>query len=208
MYASLIGPVRWYQGRGHELLPMTEVMVADNPDRTVMRAGLARMYADAGRDDDARQLLTAENATGFDHPNEMLNLIVLTFWAEAAGRIGDPTAAETLYQQLAPRADVVATNVLAVYGSIAHYLGHLATVLGRYDTAEGHFTHALAMHEALQAPFFMARTHLEWGRMLMARGQPDDAQAAGMHLESALDLAQRYGCALVEQRAAELLEQL
>ena len=95
-----------------------------------------------------------------------------------------------------------------VYGAVAHYLGHLATVLGRYDTAETHFTQALAMHERLEAPFHIARTHLEWGRMLIARGQPDDERDATEHLHIALDLAQRYGCALVERRAGELLGQL
>jgi hypothetical protein len=43
---------------------------------------------------------------------------------------------------------------------------------------------------------------------IIARGQADDTQATRLHLDTALDLAQRYVCALVEQRAAELTHQL
>ena len=113
-----------------------------------------------------------------------------------------------LYERLAPWPDQVVSSGIAIYGAVAHYLGHLAAVLGRYDTAEAHFAKAQAIHEQLQAPFHLARTHLEWGRMLLARAQPDDRDAARAHLESARDLAHRYGCALVEQRATELLRQL
>jgi len=51
-------------------------------------------------------------------------------------------------------------------GSVAHYLGALATVLERYSVAQDHFVAGLAMHEQLEAPFFIARSKLEWGRML------------------------------------------
>ncbi len=112
---------------------------------------------------------------------------------QVAAAVGDHTAAQLLYERLAPWPSSVASTQSLVSGAVAHYLGHLATVLGRYDTAEAHFTQALAIHERLEAPFHIARTHLEWGRMLIARGQRDNAQVARAHLESALDLAQRYG---------------
>ena len=208
LYAALIGPVRWHQGRSAELIEMTEVLVADNPGMPAIRAGLARNYAEAGRDDDAHKLLAAETAAGFPFPHELGQLVCLAFWAEAAARVGDAVAAEILYQRLAPWHGQVACTPGAIYGSVAHYLGHLATVLGRYDTAEAHFSNAQTIHEHLQAPLHLARTHLEWGRMLLTRAQPEDRDAAQTHLESALDLAHRYGCARVEQRAAELLRQL
>jgi len=207
VYAGVIGPIRWHQGRLSELIAFSESLLATTPDTPGIRAGLARYYVDSGRTTEAQEFLTDAIVAGFPE-DARLPLVYPILWAEVAGRLGDPVAAEMLYQRLAPWPNRVATNAFAVYGCVAHYLGHLATVLRRYDTAETHFNEALAIHERLEAPFHIARTRLEWGRMLIARNQSDDGQSARVHLESALDLAQRYGCALVERRAAELLQQL
>ena len=84
-------------------------------------------------------------------------------------------------------------------GVRAHYLGQLATVLGRYDDAHAHFIQALAHNEGLRAPLPIARAHLEWGRMLLTRRRPTDALDACTHLEISRDLADRYQCLLVDQ---------
>ena len=152
--------------------------------------------------------MTEATSEGFPEVDVQLLLNSVTFWAEVAGRLSDPAAASLLYERLTPWSDRIVANPVAVYGSVAHYLGHLATVLGCYDAAEAHFIQSLATHKRLQAPFHIARTHLEWGRMLLARAQPGDDREARAHLESALGLANQYGCALVKQRAAELLNQL
>ena len=125
-----------------------------------------------------------------------------------AAQVGDAAAAEVLYNLLAPWPDQVACDLTLTIGAAAHYLGHLATVLDRYDTAETHFTQALAIHERLEAPFHIARTHLEWGRMLITRAHLGDDGEARAHLESARDLAHQYGYALVEQRAVGLIGEL
>jgi hypothetical protein len=52
-YAALIGPVRWHEGRLREHIDRTAAAAADNPGIPVVRAALARTYADAGRLDDA-----------------------------------------------------------------------------------------------------------------------------------------------------------
>jgi len=207
IYGALFSGVRWHRGRDSELLDMTAGAFVDNPGLSAYRGALARMYADAGRDGEARQLLAAETRSGFSLPNDETLLGALLAWAEAAARVDDRVAAGLVYSRLAPWPASV-PPATPFYGVGAHYLGQLATTLGRYDTADAHFTQALALNQGLEAPFPVARTHLEWGRMLIARGRPDDGQAARVHLESALDLARRYGCALVEQRALDLLGQL
>jgi tetratricopeptide (TPR) repeat protein len=193
------------QGRLDELVDMWTALIADRPAASDGRAFLARSYADTGRDHQARQLLDAEATAGFSLPRNYVLLPALALWAETAARLRDRAAAAMLLQRLAPWPDQVVYTGEYVLGAVAHYLGHLATVLGRHDTAETHFTHAQAIHARLQAPFHLARTHLEWGRMLSARAQPGDHHAARAHLQTARDLAQPYGCALVEQRATELL---
>src|SRR3569623_679363 len=86
-------------------------------------------------------------------------------------------------------------------GAVAHYLGLLANVLGRPDQANAHFAKALSIHERLRAPFFIASTQLEWGRLIQAT-EPD--RARGM-LASARELAVRHGCGRIERLAAEAL---
>ena len=111
-----------------------------------------------------------------------------------------------LYPRLAIWPDQVATNGNAIYGSVAHYLGHLATVLGRYEPADPHFAQAQAVHEQLNAPFHLARTNLQWGRDASrpraTRGQRYRPNASG--IGSGPNLAWRHGCR-VERRATELL---
>ncbi len=211
-YAGLLSPIRWHQGRLAEQITPVAGSLADNPASRSLRAGLARIYTDAGLEGDAQALLAAETAAGFPEEHDGVKHVSFnspTFWAEAAAQLGDAAAAERLYERLAPwSGQSRSSGTTGVYGAVAHYLGHLATVLGRYDTSEAHFVQALAVHERLLAPFHIARTHLEWGRMRLVRGQPGDDRYARAHLESALDLALQYGCALVEQRAVELLKQL
>jgi hypothetical protein len=86
-------------------------------------------------------------------------------------------------------------------GAVAHYLGRLASVLGQPDEASAHFAKAHGIHERLRAPFFIASTQLEWGRLLRTT-EPE--RARGM-LTRARDLAATHGCARVERVAAELL---
>jgi hypothetical protein len=92
-----------------------------------------------------------------------------------------------------------------VAGSVAHYLGLLATTLARFDEAEGHFTAASATHAHLGAPPWLARTRLEWARMLVGRGGCGDAERARELLTQALATARELGLAGVERRAVVLL---
>jgi hypothetical protein len=85
-------------------------------------------------------------------------------------------------------------------------LGGLASVLGRYDEAEAHFTEAAELAARGQMQFFAARTQLDWGRMLALRGRPGDLDGAGAHLEQALGVALSLGYSGIERKAnTELL---
>jgi hypothetical protein len=55
------------------------------------------------------------------------------------------------------------------------------------------------------APTWLARTHLEWARMLLMRRQPGDVERARELLGQALATARELGLGTVERRAVELL---
>jgi hypothetical protein len=90
---------------------------------------------------------------------------------------------------------------------VAHHLGLLATTLGRYEEADQHFHDALAIHERIGAPQFVAQTRLERASMLLRRRGPGDEEQARNLLGQALSTARELGLLNVERRAAALLSQ-
>jgi hypothetical protein len=96
----------------------------------------------------------------------------------------------------------------AAEGPVSHYLGGLATVLGRYDEAEAYFAQSAAMGDRIGAKFFAARTDLSWGKMLIERQAPGDAVMAQDLLTKAQAAATANGYGNVERRAAAALHGL
>jgi hypothetical protein len=108
---------------------------------------------------------------------------------------------------LVPYADqlVVSGSAGWVSGPVAFYLRLLSTTIVDWQDAEAHFTAALATHERIGAPTWLARTRLEWARMLLARAEPGDGDRAHHLLRQALATARDLGLANIEQGAVEIL---
>jgi tetratricopeptide (TPR) repeat protein len=194
--------IRWHQGRLGEVVPLLEQFRATNPNET-FSAALAMAYAETS-DDAAGQLLAEARHVGFGASFDYIFFMVMSYWSVAAVEVGDTDAAAVLYDQLLPWRDRVGFTGVAMTGAVAHYLGRLANLLGQQDQATAHFARALRIHERLRAPFFIAQTHLEWGRLLQT-DEPD--RARGM-LTTARDVAATYGCARVERLAAGALSDI
>jgi hypothetical protein len=84
-------------------------------------------------------------------------------------------------------------NVLAAdlhcQGSAARYLGILATVMGRLDEAERWLLQALAMNRRIGASPWVGHTLADLAAVLVKRGRPGDAAAAGSYLDDASAIA-------------------
>jgi hypothetical protein len=132
----------------------------------------------------------------------------MTMAAEACAGLSDVGRAADLSERLAPYHELLVTNLggATATAAVAHYLGLLATTLGRFDEANVRFAAAAAMHERLSAPTLLARTRLEWARMLMVRREADDAERAHHLLGHALTTARQLGLGNVERRAIALLD--
>lgn len=192
--------IRWHQGRLGEVVPIIEQFRTVHSNET-LAAGLAVAYAETSAPDAANKLLAEGRGTGFGASFDYVFFMVMSYWAVAAAEVGDVDSAAVLYDQLLPWQDRVGFTGVAMTGAVAHYLGRLASVLGQHEPAVAHFTKALSIHERLRAPFFIASTQLEWGRLLQAT-EPDRARGI---LTSARELAARHGCARVERLAGEAL---
>jgi class 3 adenylate cyclase len=80
----------------------------------------------------------------------------------------------------------------------------LATTLERYDEAGRHFAAAEAGHAHVGAPTWLARTRLEWARMLLCRRADGDAERARELLAAALATARELGLGSIERQGAAL----
>ena len=202
--------MKFQRGTLNELVPLIEQVIAElidiPPRQTAGVLAVARIQED--RIDEARQLLEEFAAVDFDLPLDSSWLTAMMSYAEAAIACRDPRHAEPLFTRLAPWADQMSMTGGSVEGPVSYALGGLATVLGRYDTAEAYFAQAAAFSDGAGATFFAARTDLARGSMLAERGAPCDAEEAGVLLTRARRAAGAHGYADVERRANKALRHL
>ena len=147
-------------------------------------------------------------AAGFDFPMDSNWTSSMVFCAEAAIECRDTRYAVPLLDHLAPWADQWSSSPIASEGPISHYLGGLATVLGRYGEADTYFAQAAASSSTAGAKFFAARTDLSRGRMLAARDSPGDTEEARRLLTQAHTATVAHRYATVQRRAAAALQAL
>jgi tetratricopeptide (TPR) repeat protein len=205
VYAQAMFNIRREQGRLGEAESAVRGFMEMYPAVPAWRCALAIMLLELGREDEAREEFDAIAEAGFETlPRDAQWLIATTLLAEVCGRLGDAERAGQLYELLAPYAgrNVVVGRAATCNGSASRLLGILATALGDFAGAERHFDHALAMHEAMGARPFAARTQLAWAEMELARGDVDRARDL---LADAIVTADALGMVVVAERARGLV---
>jgi DNA-binding SARP family transcriptional activator/tetratricopeptide (TPR) repeat protein len=195
---------RRFQDRLAERFETAEAHVARYPWMPVMDCALALIYCDLDRPEDARSIFEQLASGDFAFPDDALWTQSMAYCAEICAELDDAKRAETLYERLAPYRDHFVVPGAAWLGSVAHYLGLLATTVRHFDAADVDFAHAAAEHERLEAAPWLALTRLAWAGMLLTRNQQGDAEHARELLDQALDTARELGLAMVERRAAAL----
>ena len=182
------------------------VQAVENSRRPILRAMLALTYSELGRDDDARRLLEplVTELPGLPRAGAAWFRTVVPA-ALACCRVGDPGLAHPVFELLLPCPHLITGAPVAWSGSASHHLGMLATTLRRLEEADRFFAVADATHATIPAPVWLARTRLEWARMLLARRQPGDAERARELLGHALTSARDLALAHIERRAVGLL---
>jgi len=202
-YGAQLFTLRREQGRLAELGPLLAGFATHYGALPIWRCSVALFHCEQGDWRAARREFEALAACDFavvlPDGNRPPALALL---AETCHLLGDSRRAAVLYQLLLPfaaRNIVVATSAIC-YGPAARYLGLLATALGRWEDAEGHFADAAAMCERMGARPWAAHTERDWALMLRARGGPEDAERAAALLSSALSTARALGMKLLEEK--------
>ncbi|HWM11900.1 MAG TPA: hypothetical protein VNO82_21250, partial [Solirubrobacteraceae bacterium] len=155
---------------------------------------LAHLLADTGRADEARAILDGFAADGFRGlPLDGIWLGAVAYLAETAAALGDATHAAALHDLLEPYADrnLAVGWASTCMGSAARHLGLLADLLGRRKAAVAHFETALAMNERMRARPWVARTKVEFARLLLQK--PAGRERGAELLEAGLAEAQELG---------------
>ena len=181
--------LRWEQGRLAELRPAYQAALHGR-DTPLRRAELAFICAELGDATAAHALIEQLGVDGFGAiPFDLDWAFAMSLLAQACSAIGDAPHAGSLYQLLLPFARfVVSVNAASVsLGSTCRYLGLLATALGRFDDAEGHFDQSDAMNARLGARPMLAHTSVDRARLCMARRSAGDAASARELLVRAAD---------------------
>ena len=199
--------LRIEQGRAGEI----EGWIGQTAERTqqfFFQSIHARVLLEVGRTDAAARLFEEFAAADFAHST--YNASWLMFEANCAwlcARLDRADCVDLLRATLEPYADQLIVTAFAgnLTGTVALYLAMLATAIGDWPDAEARFAAAAATHERVRAPQWLARTRLEWARMLQKRGEPEDRQRAGALLGAARAAASELGLAAMEREAAELL---
>ncbi len=203
--------IRHEQGRMAELEPQVRRWAADHPQTYLWQGALLLLLASSGRDAEAAALLAQLGADGvlgygdngpFPLTPDQATPVAL---AEAVALLGDGDAAGVLYQKLAPFAGrVVVTNTgLLFLGAVDHWLGRLATTMGRPGEARGHLETALVTHDRMGARALLARTRLHLAELLLDGGVAGERERAAALLEACLADAGPLGMAQVAARARD-----
>jgi hypothetical protein len=169
---------------------------ATSPGTTASHA-----YAHIPQAREAKDLLAGLAARGFaDVPYDGFWLTVMALVADAAAHVAASDVIDDVYELLLPWRDQIVVTPTTCLGSVAHYIGMLATRRGRLRDANDFFAQAIETHERMNAPIWTARTRLEWARALIVR---EPGRGLGQ-LTLAKNAAQALGAQDIATEAAAL----
>lgn len=189
-------------GRIAELEASVRSTVEASPALGAWRFALARLLAAEQRHDEAAAQLAEAQPIG-ELARDRFWLAAATLCAEVVVEIGDARRADALFSLLEPHARVgVALGHGALfYGSVSHFLGMLATTLGRYEESARLLDLARGVHEQMRSEPWRLRTRLAMAENAAARGNRDAAQEGAREV---LAHAERAGLVRLAARARTL----
>jgi eukaryotic-like serine/threonine-protein kinase len=199
-----------FRGGLEAVEPAIRELVAEYPARLIFRCALALLHARLGRTPEAKRAL--DDLAGDDFsalPFDQEWLYGMSLLAETSVLLGDTDSAFVLYRLLVPWATLNVADVgEGIRGSVARYLGILATMTKSWVEAERHFEAALAMNARMGARPWLAHTHSDYARMLIARDEPGDRGRARELAGRALEAYRSLGMDSFAAEAARLEREL
>ncbi|HEV3364836.1 MAG TPA: AAA family ATPase [Acidimicrobiia bacterium] len=206
----------WDRGRIGEIEEWTRQVMErmyssrEFEDYPVVKGVYAFVLVELGRHEAATSIFDELATRGFAHPpNNVGWLMFLTECAWVCARLARKDCVPRLRSMLEPYADQLILGGFGgwVTGPVAFYLAMLATTIGDWREADAQFAAAAAIHERINAPTSLARTRLEWARMLLTRSAPGDTERADGLVRQAFAAARTHGLPAIERDAVALLSE-
>ena len=211
IYALDFGSFLFHTQDISEYAPLVrpEIMPREH-DSANSRSIKVRALADYGFIDDAREALMAFSEDALrDLPQDRDYLAVLSDLSVVACAIGSVPHARVLYELLTPYPDYFAIGIsFHCQGSIAHYLGNLARVLGRPEDARALLERGAQQNERFGALTCQIHNELDLARLLSEPGSVQDLPRARALLGSLAERAGAMGMHPARNAALRLREQL
>lgn len=198
-YGAHLFVIRWWQGRGDEVLGAAADTAASptlSPVNHGFTAAYAALAAEAGDRPAARAALDRLHAAGFTAiPQNSAWSITMSTAMEAAATLGDQETAAEIREAFAPFADLPVMGSLAVVclGSFRRGLGLAARTLGDLDDAVAQLRASTSHCGRLGNRPMTAMDAAELAATLVARGGPGDHEEAVAALEVAIEIGSSCG---------------
>jgi len=207
-YRLQLFALRKEQGRLEEMGEVIRRSVDEYPWYPLFRCALAHLYAEAGREHQARRAfeeLAADRFAAIPRDNQWL--LAMSLLPEVARVFGDAERAAILHDLLLPYAEL---NVMfapeLVAGSMAGAVGVAAETAGRWDAAVSAFETAITRNSHMGALPAMARVQHDYARALLGRGGRAGRDRAADLVRSALATAEELGMPALAARLTALVE--
>ncbi|MDP9226999.1 MAG: AAA family ATPase [Actinomycetota bacterium] len=206
-YRIALFQLRRDQGRLEEIEDLTRQSVDEYSGYRSFRCLVALISCELGHDEEGRsvfdELATADFA-GLPRDSEWL--FCLSILAEVASYLEDDERVAILYGLLLPYASLNALSAgELIIGSVARYLGILASTMSQWDDAARHFEDALAMNAGMGGRPWLANTQQDYARMLLVSDPRGNRQAAQRLLTEALATYGQLGMATSAASASALM---
>jgi DNA-binding winged helix-turn-helix (wHTH) protein/tetratricopeptide (TPR) repeat protein len=207
IFGAQLLDLRREQGRLEELEATLAALVEQYPTLPSWRCGLAYLYTEIGRPQDARTHFDVAARRDFeDLPRNPFWIVAMVAAADVCAALEDRERAVRLYRLLSPYADRVAVNLgTTCGGSVSRPLANLATTLGDWSAAARHYEDALQMNRCMKAAHFVAHTQQQYARMLLRRDGDGDSAKALELLGEALAIYERLEMKTFAAQAQDLI---
>ena len=176
-YMGSITKARSAQGRVAETIPLWRQLSEGFSD--IFLPGLGAVLAESGEADEAaavyRRFADAHFTTLTRDLTYLHNLAFLTVLCQ---RFGSSEEAAELEGLLAPNAELIAYGGAGCYGSVAYFLGVLATMQGDLERADWWFDKAVQINASMHAPLLQAATQIARADLLERRRHGSDLERA------------------------------